>query len=176
MIGACWPYARGRTSTAVFTRDTSRAFRDGEWLARLEQQPDEYRALLAGLDEARAAAPTAPGKWSVVDILGHVCDTERVFGFRLIWFARGAPSELPGFDQDAWVEAARSQPRTLADSLDEFAKVRQATLAMLRTVSDEDALRRGVANGNPITVRACGWMIAGHAQHHLDGLRELRLE
>jgi len=148
---------------------------DGEWLARLEQQPDEYRALLAGLDEAQAAAPTAPGKWSVVDILGHVCDTERVFAFRLIWFARGAPSELPGFDQDAWVEAARSQPRTLADSLDEFAKVRQATLAMLRTVSDEDALRRGVANGNPITVRACGWMIAGHAQHHLDGLSELRL-
>ena len=90
---------------------------DGEWLARLEQQPDEYRALLAGLDEAQAAAPTAPGKWSVVDILGHVCDTERVFAFRLIWFARGAPSELPGFDQDAWVEAARSQPRTLADSL-----------------------------------------------------------
>ncbi|AMY09801.1 metal-dependent hydrolase [Luteitalea pratensis] len=148
---------------------------DGEWLARLEQQPDEYRVLLAGLDEARAAAPTAPGKWSVTDILGHVCDTERVFGFRLIWFARGAPSELPGFDQDAWVEAARRQPRTLADSLDEFAQVRQATLAMLRTVSDEDALRRGVANGNPITVRACGWMIAGHAQHHLDGLRALRL-
>jgi len=149
---------------------------DGEWLARLEQQPDEYRALLTGLDEAQAAAPTAPGKWSVVDILGHVCDTERVFAFRLIWFARGAPSELPGFDQDAWVEAARRQPRTLADSLDEFAKVRQATLAMLRTVSDEDALRRGVANGNPITVRACGWMIAGHAQHHLDGLRNLKVE
>ena len=140
MIGACWPYARGRTSTAVFYAGYIARIRDGEWLARLEQQPDEYRVLLAGLDEARAAAPTAPGKWSVIDILGHVCDTERVFGFRLIWFARGAPSELPGFDQDAWVEAARRQPRTLADSLDEFAQVRQATLAMLRTVSDEDAL------------------------------------
>ena len=143
---------------------------DGEWMARLEQQPHEYRTLLAGLDEARAAMPTAPGKWSVVDILGHVSDTERVFAFRLIWFARGSPSELPGFDQDAWVEASRRQPRTLTAVLDEFATVRAATLAMLRTVSDEDAARHGVANGNPITVRACGWMIAGHAQHHLDGL------
>ena len=143
---------------------------DGEWLARLAQQPGEYRVLLGSVDEARAAAPSAPGKWSVVDILGHVCDTERVFGFRLLWFARGAPSELPGFDQDAWVEAMRRQPRTLASVLDEFATTREATLAMLRTVADEDAGRRGVANGHPMTVRACGWMIAGHAQHHLDGL------
>jgi hypothetical protein len=147
--------------------------RDGDWLARLQQQPDEYRALLGGLDEARAAAPSAPGKWSIVEILGHVCDTERVFGFRLLWFARGAPTELPGFDQDAWVEAMRRQPRTLASALDEFAATRQATLSMLRTVADEDADRRGVANGHPVTVRACGWMIAGHAQHHLDGLRQL---
>jgi DinB superfamily len=147
--------------------------RDGEWLDRLDRQPAEYRALLGGLDETRAQAPTAPGKWSVVEILSHVSDTERVFAFRLVWFARGAASELPGFDQDAWVEAARSQPRTLVDVIDEFATVRQATLALLRTVSDDVATRRGIANGNPMTVRACGWMIAGHAQHHLDGLRAL---
>jgi uncharacterized damage-inducible protein DinB len=148
---------------------------DGGWRARLEQQPDDYRTLLAGLDEARAQAPSAPGKWSVVDILGHVCDTERVFAFRLLWFARGAPTELPGFDQDPWVEAMRRQPRTLASSLDEFATTRQGTLAMLGSVSDEDANRRGVANGYSMTVRACSWMIAGHAQHHLDGLRQLEL-
>ena len=148
---------------------------DGQWLARLEQQPGEYRGLLAGVDEARAAAPSAPGKWSIAEILGHVCDTERVFAFRLLWFARGAPTELPGFDQDPWVEATRRQPRTLAASLDEFATTRQATLALLRTVSDEDASRRGVANGHPMTVRACAWMVAGHAQHHLDGLKQLKL-
>lgn len=145
--------------------------RDGEWLARLQQQPDEFRALLAGLDEARAAAPSAPGKWSIAEILGHVCDTERVFAFRLLWFARGAPTELPGFDQDPWVEARRRQPPTLTSALDEFATTRAATQSLLATLADEDADRRGVANGNPMTVRACAWMIAGHAQHHLDGLR-----
>jgi uncharacterized damage-inducible protein DinB len=149
---------------------------DGEWLARLQRQPDEYRALVGGVGEARAAAPSAPGKWSLVDILGHVCDTERVFGFRLLWFARGAPTELPGFDQDPWVEARQRQPRTLASALEELVATRQATLTLLGTVADEHADRRGVANGHPMTVRACSWMIAGHAQHHLDGLRELRLE
>ena len=73
-----------------------------------------------------------------------------------------------------WRRPAASRARSRTRSTSSPA-VRQATLAMLRTVPDEDADRRGVANGNPMTVRACGWMIAGHAQHHLDGLRELRL-
>ena len=175
MIAAMLTRRPGTDEYGTFYAGYIARVRDGEWRARLEQQPVEYRALLGDLDEARAAAPTAPGKWSAVDIVGHVCDTERVFAFRLLWFARGAPSELPGFDQDAWVEAMRRQPRTLASVLDELASTRQATLAMLRTVADEDADRRGVANGHPLTVRACGWMIAGHAQHHLDGLRKLEL-
>ena len=147
--------------------------RDGEWLTRLEAQPGELRNTLAGVDPQRAAAPTAPGKWSRIDVLRHVSDTERVFAFRLLWFARGDASPLPGFDQDAWADAASDDRRTLAEALDEFTAVRQATVALLRTLPDDVADRRGVANGNPMTVRALAWMIAGHAQHHLDALRAL---
>ena len=145
---------------------------DGQWLTRLEAQPSEYREVLSGLYAQRAAAPMAPGKWSLLQALSHVSDTERVFGFRMLWFARGEASGLPGFDQDAWVAAVSPQPRTLEALLDEFASVRAATLALLPTIPDGVADRRGTANGNPMTVRACAWMIAGHAQHHLDGLRE----
>lgn len=146
---------------------------DGQWLARLEAQPGEFRAVLAGVDAQRAAAPTAAGKWSVLDVVSHLCDTERVFAFRLLWFARGDSSALPGFDQDAWIAALNGHPRTLADGLDEFSTVRQATLALLRTVPAHAADRRGLANGTPTSVRALGWMIAGHAQHHLEGFRQL---
>lgn len=148
---------------------------DGEWLARLEAQPAEYRALLAGVEDDRAALPLAPGKWSLLDVLHHVSDTERVFAFRLLWFARAESSELPGFDQDAWARQVSRQPRTVAALLEELAAVRQATLALVRSLPGEVAVRRGVANGHPITVRALAWMIAGHAQHHLDGLREHEL-
>jgi hypothetical protein len=146
---------------------------DGQWLARLEQQPAEYRALLEGIDDDRAALPLAPGKWSLLDVLGHVADTERVFAFRLLWFARGEASELPGFDQDNWVKQVNGQPRTMPGLLDDIDAVRRATFTLLRGLADEDADRRGVANGHPISVRALAWMIPGHAQHHLDALRAM---
>lgn len=143
---------------------------DGQWLARLEAQPAEYRARVAGIDEDRAALPLAPGKWSLLDVLGHVADTERVFAFRLIWFARASPTELPGFDQDAWVQQVASHSRTVSGLLDDFDAVRQSTIRLVRSLPDEVADRRGVANGTPMSVRALAWMIAGHAQHHLDAL------
>ena len=145
---------------------------DGALRARLEAQPDDYRAALAGLDDDRAALPVAPGKWSLLDVLTHVCDTERVFAFRLLWFARAEAAELPGFDQDAWVAQIARVPRTVAGELDAVAATRASTLAVLRTIDDEVADRRGTANGASMTVRALAWMIAGHAEHHLAALRD----
>lgn len=145
---------------------------DGAWVARLDAQPSEYRAVLAGVDDDRAALPMAPGKWSRLDVLSHVADTERVLAFRLLWFARAEPSELPSFDHDAWVRQASDQRRTVGGLLDDLSAVRLATLSLLRGLPDGVADRRGVANGHVITVRALAWMIAGHAQHHLDGLRD----
>lgn len=143
---------------------------DGAWRARLEAQPSEYRAVLATLDPDAATVPQAAGKWSVVDVLSHVSDTERVFGFRLLWFARGEVSELPGFDQDVWAREVMHEPRTLAAVLDQFEAVRHATLSLIATLPDAVADRRGLANGHAMTVRALAWMIPGHAQHHLEAL------
>ena len=145
---------------------------DGQWRAQLETQPDQYRALLAGVDESRAALPAAPGKWSVTQTLTHVADAERVFAFRLLWFARGDGAALPGFDQDKWTAALAGTTVSLADALDDFAAARHATIAMLKTVPDEVADRQGIASDNPITVRALAWIVAGHAQHHLALLRD----
>ena len=145
---------------------------DGQWRARLEAQADEYRALVAGLNEDTAGLPTAPGKWSVTQTLLHVADAERVFAFRLLWFARADGAALPGFDQDKWMASLTGVPLTLADALEDIAMTRQATLSLLKSVPDEFADRKGVASDNPITVRALAWIIVGHAQHHLDLLRD----
>jgi hypothetical protein len=145
---------------------------DGQWRARLEAQADEYRALVAGLDDGAAGLPLAPGKWSVTQTLTHVADAERVFAFRLLWFARGDDAALPGFDQDKWMASLAGAPLSLADSLADVVAARQATVHMLKSVPDAFADRRGVASNNPITVRALAWIIVGHAQHHLDLLRD----
>ena len=145
---------------------------DGGWLERLQAQPSELRALLGGYDDERAALPMAPGKWSVLDLLGHISDAERVFAFRVLWFARADASALPGFDQDNWARQAAGTRRTVAGALDEFDAVRQASLTLLRSLPDGIADRSGVANGKAVTVRALAWIIAGHAQHHLDALHE----
>jgi len=145
---------------------------DGHWRAQLDAQPGEYRTLLAGIDEGRAALPTAPGKWTITQTITHVADAERVFAFRLLWFARADGAPLPGFDQDKWTTALAGTTVSLADALADFTAARQATIAMLKTVPDDVADRQGVASDNPITVRALAWIITGHAQHHLELLRE----
>ncbi|WP_396623841.1 DinB family protein [Luteitalea sp.] len=143
---------------------------DGAWLERLYAQPGELAARLDSVAEERAALPLAPGKWSLLDLLTHLSDTERVFSYRLLSFARGDTAALPGFEQDVWAREAASSRRTLAQALDEFAAVRRATLALVESLPEEAASRRGVASGHPITVRALAWIIAGHVEHHLQTL------
>jgi len=144
---------------------------DGPLLDILAQQARSYRQLLAGISDADAAAPTAPGKWSVKQILGHVCDAERVISYRALRFARGDETELPGFEQDDYVREAGSNSRSLEDLLTELESVRKSTLALFGSLPSGAEMRRGVANGNPITVRATAYVVAGHAQHHYELLK-----
>ena len=105
---------------------------DGSLTDFLAQQAKQYRQLVTGFSDQDAGAPTAPGKWSIKQILGHLCDTERVITYRALRFARGDQKELHGFEQDDYVREAGSNSRSLEDLLDEFDSVRQATVALLK--------------------------------------------
>lgn len=144
---------------------------DGPLTDFLTQQAKQYRQLLSGVSDRDAGAPTAPGKWSIKQVLGHVCDTERVMSYRAMRFARGDQKELHGFEQDDYVREAASNSRTLEDLLDEFDSVRQATVTLLRSLPPGSDTRVGVANGNRVTVRGLAYIVAGHAQHHYDLLK-----
>ncbi len=145
---------------------------DGDVLVTLQRQARETRALLGPLDAARAGHRYAPGKWSVREVLGHVTDTERVFAYRTLSFARGAETELPGFDENAFAQAADFERVALSDLLDDFDAVRAASLALLRRLDASAWQRQGVANGKSISVRALAWLMAGHELHHRSVLRE----
>jgi hypothetical protein len=144
---------------------------DGPVLDFLAKQLGDYRQLLVGVsDEAVSAAP-APGKWSIKQVLGHLCDTERVMSYRALRFARGDASELLGFEQDDYVREAHSNSRSVDDLLTELESVRKATIALFGSLPAEAETRAGIANGNPVTVRALAYIAAGHAQHHFELLK-----
>ena len=145
---------------------------DGDLLNFMDLQPAEFDGLINDLTDAQAIEPPAPGKWSVKQVLGHLCDTERVHSYRVLRFARGDQKELQGFEQDDYVAAANSNSRSTSELLAELKSVRRATLSLLQSLTTADTERTGVANGKSISVRAMAYVIAGHAQHHLELLRK----
>ena len=144
---------------------------DGDVLATLSQQIGETLALLRGLPESVANYRYAPGKWSVNELVGHLVDSERLFGNRALRFARGDATPVPGFEQDDYIRGATFDAYPLSELADEFEAVRRSTLYFFRHLDDEAWSRRGIANNAEISVRALAYIIAGHELHHREILR-----
>src|SRR6266700_199276 len=137
-----------------------------------EPQLDETLSFLRGISEEKSLYRYAPGKWSIRQMWNHVYDTERVFLFRALWFARGFKSALPSFDQDIAAGMARADEVSWAIHIEEFRSIRLATIAFFRNLPEDAWMRNGVASDNPFTVRACAYIVGGHVVHHASVLRE----
>jgi hypothetical protein len=138
----------------------------------LETQEPEAVQLLRSISEEQSLHRYAPGKWSIREVVNHINDTERLFTFRALWFARGFDSALPSFDQDVAIRGASADDRALSTHVEEFRAVRAATRALFQHMPADAWMRRGVASGNPFTVRALAFITAGHVTHHVKLLRE----
>jgi hypothetical protein len=136
----------------------------------LEGQADDVRLQTRAFITKREEFRYAPGKWSVREVLGHMTDAERVFGFRAFCFSRGDENALPGFEQDDYVARASFDRCSLADLVQEFGQVREANLIVLRRLDDRAWRRIGTASGKPVSVRALAYIMAGHVRHHLHVL------
>jgi len=145
---------------------------DGDVIAVLEAGIGTTRKTLATVSEERAGYRYAEGKWSIKEVIGHMSDTERIFTYRLLAFARGDAGPLPGFDENAYTPAQESDRVPFAWLLDELAAVRGATLALLKVLPPEAWERRGIASTHALSVRAAAWIIAGHEIHHRRVLQE----
>jgi hypothetical protein len=146
--------------------------RGDDILNTLDQQRRDTMLLLSGRDEEDGDFRYAPDKWSAKEVLGHVCDTERVFAYRALRFARADATPVAGFEQDDYVRNGPFAQRPLADLVEDFIAVRRATLSLLRNLDEAAWPRRGVANKNEVSVRALAYIIAGHELHHRRILEE----
>lgn len=141
-------------------------------LAALRASGRELAATLASIPESRAGHRYAEGKWSVREVVGHLIDAERIFSYRALRVARGDTTPLPAFDENDYVRTAGSDARMLTALVDELALVRESSLRLFESLPADAWMRRGVASGREVTVRALAYITAGHARHHHRILRE----
>lgn len=174
------PVNPGRPSSdeyAPYYADYIRLVPDGDIITILDRQIEESVAYLAKFTEAQAQWRPASGEWNVTEIVGHLADTERAFAYRALCFARNSSTPLPGVDPDGFMTDAGFAKRSLADVVDEFIAVRRASIPLFRSLEAQAWSRRGIADGNPITVRALAYVTAGHERHHTrDFPRHLAME
>jgi hypothetical protein len=145
-------------------------------VAVLKRQSEDTVALLRSIPESRGGFRYGADKWSIKELVGHMIDTERVFAYRALRFARNDRTPLPGYEQDDYVREASFDDYPLGELASEFESVRRASLYLFKHLNGEASRRRGLANEGETSVRALAYIIAGHELHHMAILRDRYLE
>ena len=145
---------------------------DTDILTYLNEQINKLKSLSDSWKDKDTGYRYAPGKWSVKQIIGHVCDTERVFAYRAMCFSRNERASLPGFDQDEYVAESNFDAVPFDDLVDELISLRESNLRMFDNFNDEVWSKSGIANEKEMTIRSILYILAGHLEHHLNIIQE----
>ncbi|MFT3679657.1 MAG: DinB family protein [Ferruginibacter sp.] len=114
----------------------------------------------------------APGKWTIKDILQHMVDTERIFSYRALAFARDEMQPLPGFNEDHYAYAANAVNRPIEDIIDELLTLHHSFKQLYSSFSSETLAKTGRSFKGEYSVADIGFIIPGHQRWHLDILKE----
>lgn len=155
-----------------FYRGYVEAAGKGELVPLLLKTGDDFIHFCRCISEQQGLYKYAPDKWSIKDIILHVTDSERIFAYRALRFARNDKTELSGFEQNDYVPEANADTRSIHNLLTEFTNVRASTVDLFSSLSDEQRKREGVACGVLISVEAIGYIISGHLVHHMNVITE----
>ena len=138
----------------------------------LRHAAEEEDKVFAAVPKDRWEYRYAPGKWTIKEVFQHIIDVERVFVYLALAIARNDANDLPNLDEDAYQAEARTDKRNITDVMRELRAVRQATIELFEGLDDTALDRVGTVRGKHTTAPALGWIIAGHAEHHLRIVRE----
>jgi uncharacterized damage-inducible protein DinB len=128
--------------------------------------------LLKQIPEEKAGFAYAEGKWTIIELLGHMLDTERIMAYRALRIARNDSTPLPGFEENDYVANAHFADRSLDSMREEFEYLRKANLFLIKSFNETEFSRVGISNDKPISVKALVFIIAGHLNHHIRILNE----
>jgi uncharacterized damage-inducible protein DinB len=149
---------------------------EGDIVQLLNENLQKTVSLFEGLSEEASLKRYAPDKWSIKEVLGHITDTERIMSYRLLRIGRGDETPLAGFNENDYVQAAKTNNLSLSTIIDDFKTVRNATITLIKNTPREAWANKGNANGMEITTRAIAYIIAGHEMHHRKIVEERYLK
>lgn len=155
-----------------FYHDYINRVREEDLMQALEKHQREMPVLLQSIPAEKWDYRYAEGKWTIKELVQHVIDAERIFGYRALCIARQETIPLPGFDENNYAAASKANKRKPDDLIRELKVVQQSSLLLFQSFDEEQLESSGVANGKSIYVRAIGFIVVGHCRHHLRILRE----
>ncbi|MHB1195713.1 MAG: DinB family protein [Lutibacter sp.] len=138
----------------------------------LNASSEELLETIKDLSEEKLTFRYEEGKWSIKELLQHLIDTERIMSYRALRFSRNDATELQGFDENWYVDNSNGNDRNTLDLVEEFTCTRSASISLFKSFTREMMQLSGTANGSEMTVRALGFIIAGHQMHHLKIIKE----
>jgi uncharacterized damage-inducible protein DinB len=145
---------------------------DGLVLDHLESNFQTVKSEVLHLPEKLLFYRYEEDKWTIREILVHIIDDERIYGYRALRFARNDKTILPGFEQDAYAINSKANERSIVDIMEEYDYVRKSTIALFKNLPEEAFTRSGIADDKQVSVRALVYHIAGHELHHLNIIKE----
>ncbi|QEL19633.1 DinB family protein [Limnoglobus roseus] len=139
---------------------------DADLVAELDGQRTTFLTAMGGVREEESGRPHPPYTWTIRQVVGHLLDAERIFGYRAMRIARGDETPLPGFDENAYAVAGEFDGRAMTDLLAEFDAVRRSHVLLFRHLPAAAWERTGVVNGTRLSVLDLARVLVGHVRHH----------
>ena len=145
---------------------------DLDLITNLKQNSKRIVSFLESVPDQKFDYAYEDGKWTIKELIQHVIDTERIFTYRALSFSRNEKALLPGYNHDNYVVTSKANLRSKQSLLNEYKYLRQATVSLFESFTDEMLLQIGNANNANISVRAIGFIIIGHENHHIQIIKE----
>lgn len=145
---------------------------DSDLQATLEKQAKNFPNFMMSIPKEKLQYFYAEGKWTVLEALQHIIDTERIFQYRALRFSRNDKTPLQGFEQDDFIPESNANTKSIENMIEEYKTVRASTISLFASFDDDVLKRIGTASNSPMSVGAIGFITCGHQRHHRDIIRE----
>ena len=144
------------------------AVKEQALIPALEKNHKRFRKFLKEIPKDKRDYAYEEGKWTIRQLLQHIIDTERVFVFRALWFARKDENPLPGFDEKKWAASLNTKKRKWKVMVSEYMLLRESSIRFFKSLTDEQLHASGIANNSSMSAAALGFVAAGHIEHHIN--------